>query len=159
MRVIKIMKKLMSEKHEHFISVDGKTYDRYKYLIKIAIFFNNNYRTCEIRRSKFKSLRDFVVVGLKYSGKNVKRRTSGYAKTFIDTHDESKCLYCEIDLNNDNATADHIIPISNGGNNTQVNLIVCCNDCNSERGNTEFKEFLKRKNKRYKDKDIKNLYI
>lgn len=159
MRVINIMKKLISEKNEHFISVDDKTYNKYKRFIKIAIFFNNNYKSCEIRRIKFKYLRNFVVVGLKYGGKNVKRRTSGYAKSFIDTHRESKCLYCEIDLNNDNATADHIIPISNGGNNCQVNLIVACGDCNSERGNTEFKHFLKIKNKRYKDEDIKNLYI
>jgi len=159
MEMIKLMKKLINEKHEHFLSVDGRIYDRYKYLIKIVVFFNNNYKSCEIRRSKFKSLRDFVVIGLKYSGKNVKRRTSGYAKAFIEKHDDSKCLYCNTELNNENATADHIIPISNGGNNTQVNLIVCCNDCNSERGNMEFKDFLKIKNKNFKNKDIKNFYI
>lgn len=157
MNVIKTLKKLIKEKNEHFISVDKETYDKYKYLIKIAISFNKNYKPCEIKRRKYKSLRNFVVVGLKYNGKNVKRRTSGYAKTFIDTHKDSRCLYCNAKLSHDNATADHIIPISNGGNNTQVNLIVCCDDCNSERGNIEFKEFLKRKNKNYKS--IKNLYI
>lgn len=159
MKFIKILKKLFKEKNEHFLSVDGEIYDRYKYLIKIIMFFNKKYKSCEIRRKNFKSLQNFVVVGLKYSGKNVKRRTCGYAKTFIDTHEDSKCLYCNVDLTHDNATADHIIPISNGGNNTQVNLIVCCNDCNSERGNLEFKDFLKSKNKNYKNKDIKNLYI
>jgi 5-methylcytosine-specific restriction endonuclease McrA len=159
MKLIKIFKKLFTEKNEHFLSVDGEIYDKYKYLIKIIMFFNKSYKSCEIKRKKFKSLQNFVVVGLKYSGKNVKRRTSGYAKTFIDTHEDSKCLYCDVDLNHDNATADHIIPISSGGNNTQVNLIVCCNDCNSERGNLEFKDFLKRKNKRYKKSDIKKLYI
>lgn len=159
MKVIKLMRKLITEKHEHFLSVDGETYNRYKYLIKLLVFLNKDYKICEIRRKKFKLLNNFVVVGLKYSGRNVKRRTSGYAKTFIDKHNESKCLYCESKLSHENATADHIIPISNGGNNTQVNLIVCCNDCNSERGNTEFKEFLKKKNKNYKDKDIRNLYI
>lgn len=159
MEIIKIIKKLINEKHSHFISVDGKVYNKYKYLIKLSIFFNKDYKNCEIRRKRFKSLENFVVVGLKFSGKNVKRRTSGYAKTFIDTYKYSKCLYCNNDLSNENATADHIIPISNGGNNTQVNLIVCCSDCNSERGNTEFKEFLKRKNRKYQDKDLKNLYL
>ena len=154
MRIIKIIKKLISEKNEHFISVDSSVYKRYKYLIKIAISFNNKYKPCEIRREKFKSLRKFVVVGLRYSGKNVKRRTTGYAKTFLNTHYEPKCLYCQSVLNSDNATADHIVPISKGGNNCQVNLIVVCNGCNSERGNTEFNEFLKRKN----NIDIKTLY-
>lgn len=159
MELIKILKKLFTEKNEHFLSIDGKTYDKYKHLIKIIILFNKNYKSCEIRRIRFKSLKNFVVVGLKFSGKNVKRRTSGYAKTFIDKHVNSMCLYCNVDLNHSNATADHIIPISKGGNNCQVNMIVCCNDCNSERGNLEFKDFLKRKNRRYKNKDIKNLYI
>lgn len=157
MKIINIVKKLINEKHEHFISVNGKTYDRYKYLIKIAIFFNNNYKTCEIRRSEFKSLKNFVVVGLKYSGKNVKRRTSGYAKTFIDTHNESKCLYCEINLDSNNATADHIIPISKGGNNCQVNLIVVCDNCNSERGDMDINKYLRIKNSKYNK--IKEIYI
>lgn len=159
MKLIKIIKKLVKAKHEHFLSVDGITYNKYKYFIKIALLFNKNYKPCEIRRKKYKSLRNFVVVGLKYSGKNVKRRTSGYAKSFIETHRKSKCLYCNTSLNNENATADHIVPISNGGNNTQVNLIVCCDDCNSERGNIEFKEFLSIKNKDYKYEDMKYLYI
>jgi 5-methylcytosine-specific restriction endonuclease McrA len=157
MEMIKLMKKLINEKHEHFLSVDGRIYDRYKYLIKIVVFFNNNYKSCEIKRSKFKSLRDFVVVGLKYSGKNVKRRTSGYAKSFIDTHKDSKCLYCDVDLNHDNATADHIIPISKGGNNCQVNLIVVCNDCNSERGDIDINEYMRIKNPKYTK--LKLIYI
>jgi 5-methylcytosine-specific restriction endonuclease McrA len=57
-------------------------------------------------------------------------------------------------LNHENATADHIVPISNGGNNCQVNLIVCCKDCNAERGNSEFKSFLFIKNKKYKKGNI-----
>lgn len=156
---LKLIIKLLTEKNEHFLSVDGVIYNKYKYLIKLLILFNKNYKSCEIRRKKFKSLRNFVVVGLKYSGKNVKRRTSGYAKTFIDSHRNSTCLYCDTKLFHENATADHIVPISNGGNNTQVNLIVCCNDCNSERANTEFSKFLKSKNLNFKDKDIKKLYI
>jgi 5-methylcytosine-specific restriction endonuclease McrA len=92
-----------------------------------------------------------VVIGLKYNGKRIKRRTSGFAKEFIEQNKDAKCIYCEKDLNNENATADHIIPISNGGNNAQVNLIVCCKDCNGERGNIDFKHYLKSKNIKYKN--------
>ena len=113
--------------------------------------FNKNYKSCEIYRRKYKILENFVVVGLRYNGKNVKRRTSGYAKEFIDSHRNAKCLYCETKLNLENATADHIIPISNGGNNCQVNLIVCCKDCNTERGNLDFMRYLSMKNKKYKN--------
>ena len=142
---------MTKSEHPHFLSVDIKTYNRWKFLIKLVMKFNKNYKSCEIYRRKYKILENFVVVGLRYNGKNVKRRTSGYAKEFIDSHRNAKCLYCETKLNLENATADHIIPISNGGNNCQVNLIVCCKDCNTERGNLDFMRYLSMKNKKYKN--------
>jgi len=156
MKIVRIVKSLVKSEHPHFISVNKKTYNRWKLLIKLAVRLNKNYKSCEIYRKKFKGLRDFVVVGLKYSGKNVKRRTSGYAKEFVNRHRGAVCLYCESKLNHENATADHIVPISDGGNNCQVNLIVCYKDCNIERGNTEFKSYLFKKNTKYTSiKDVK----
>lgn len=157
MRLIRIIKFLYKSEHPHFISVDRKTYFRWKWILKIAVGLNKNYKSCEILRKKYKMMENFVVVGLKYNGKNVKRRTSGYAKEFLFTHLNAKCLYCESKLTKGNATADHIIPISDGGNNTQVNLIVCCKDCNNERGNMEFNEYLQMKNPKYLK--IKRLFI
>lgn len=148
--LVKKIKTILKTKSAHFLSVDFKTYKKWKWLIKIAIRLNKNYKPCEIYRKKFKSLEDFVVIGLKYNGKNVRRRTSGWAKTFIKRNRNVKCIYCDIELNDDNATADHIVPISEGGNNTQVNLVVCCKDCNLERGNTGFKEYISFKNKKLK---------
>jgi 5-methylcytosine-specific restriction endonuclease McrA len=150
MGLIKTLRFLYKSEHPHFISVDKKTYFRWKLLIRIVVWLNKNYKSCEIFRKKYKIMENFVVVGLKYNGKNVKRRTNGYAKEFLMNNKEAKCLYCETKLNKENATADHIIPISEGGNNTQVNLIVCCKECNNERGNTEFKTYLSMKNKKYK---------
>lgn len=152
MKVIRIIKSITNSERPHFLSVDKKTYNRWKFLIKLAVNINKNYKSCEIYRKKFKSLEDFVVVGLKYNGKNVKRRTSGFAKEFVNKNKGSVCLYCENELSHENATADHIIPISEGGNNCQVNLIVCCKDCNAERGNIDFKSYLFRKNKKYVNK-------
>lgn len=152
MKVLKVIKLINNSEHPHFLSVDKKTYNRWKFLIKLIVSINKNYKSCEIYRKKFKSLEDFVVVGLKYSGKNVKRRTSGFAKEFVDKNEGSICLYCEDELSHENATADHIVPISEGGNNCQVNLIVCCKDCNAERGNIDFKSYLFRKNKKYVNK-------
>ena len=150
MRLITILKFLYKSDQAHFLSVDNKTYSRWKWLIKLMIILNKNYKPCEIYRKKYKLMQDFVVVGLKSSGKNVKRRTSGYAKEFIDRHKGSRCIYCESKLNDKNATADHIVPISKFGNNCQVNLIVCCKECNNERGSMNFDEYLRSKNAKYK---------
>lgn len=154
MLLINKLKIILKSKDSHFLSVDFKTYKRWKWLIRFIILLNKNYKPCEIYRSKFKSLENFVVIGLKYNGKNVRRRTSGWAKTFIKRHRNTKCIYCNIELNDDNATADHIVPISEGGNNAQVNLVVCCKNCNIERGNTEFKKYISSK-KKNKEKYIK----
>jgi 5-methylcytosine-specific restriction endonuclease McrA len=143
---------LLTSEHSHFLSVDKKIYKRWKFLIITAVKLNKRYKSVEIYRKKFKLLEDFVVVGLKYNGKNVRRRTSGFAKEFVEQHSNASCIYCDVKLTPENATADHIIPISNGGNNCQVNLVVCCKDCNNERGNLDFKYYLSIKN----EKKIKN---
>lgn len=146
MNDINKLKSIYNSKHEHFIFVEFKFFKRWKWIIKLIISLNKNYKYCEIFRKKYKSQRNFVVVALKWSGKNVKRRTSGYAKEFISHSRNPKCIYCQNKLTYENATAEHILPISHGGNNTQVNLIVCCHDCNSERGNINFFKYLKIKN-------------
>ena len=76
MNIFKVLKFLLTSEHSHFISVDKPTYKRWKYLIILAVNLNKKYKSVEIFRKKFKVLEDFVVVGLKYSGKNVRRRTS-----------------------------------------------------------------------------------
>jgi 5-methylcytosine-specific restriction endonuclease McrA len=152
MNIFKVLRFILSSEHSHFISVDKKIYQKWKLLIILAVKLNKNYKSVEIFRKKFKILEDFVVVGLKYNGKNVRRRTSGFAKEFVEQHSNASCIYCDVKLTPENATADHIIPISNGGNNCQVNLVVCCKDCNNERGNLDFKYYLSIKN----EKKIKN---
>jgi len=152
MNIIKVLKFILSSEHSHFISVDKKIYNKWKFLIILAVKINKNYKSVEIFRKKFKVLEDFVVIGLKYNGKNVKRRTSGFAKEFIEQNEDARCLYCDTKLTIENATADHIVPISDGGNNCQVNLVVCCKDCNNERGNLDFKYYLSKKN----EKKLKN---
>jgi 5-methylcytosine-specific restriction endonuclease McrA len=150
MKDLKILKDLYKSKHEHFLSVDFEFYQKWKWIIKLIVFFNKEYIQCEVFRKKYKFHRRFVVVGLKWGGKNVKRRTSGFAKEFLQWSKNPKCIYCENPLTMENATSDHIIPISEGGNNTQVNLVVCCKDCNNERGNMDFKTYIS-----IKKKDIK----
>lgn len=148
--IIKKCIEIYTAEHPHFLYVDFNTYKKYKWIIKLAVLLNKNYSSCEIFRKKYKFHENFVVIGLRWNGKNVKRRTNGYAKEFVDNHPGCKCIYCEKELTHSNATSDHIIPISNKGNNCQVNIVVCCIDCNNERGNLKFETYLKLKNIKYK---------
>ena len=96
--------------------------------------------------SSWKYHRNIVIIGLRFYGRNVKRRTNGFAKEFVSENPGSKCLFCETELTRINATADHIFCVSKGGNNSKVNLIVCCEACNGERGDRDFYDYLDKKN-------------
>jgi 5-methylcytosine-specific restriction endonuclease McrA len=154
MNIIEVIKFILRSKDQHFISVDKKIWEKWSILIKLFVWLNRNYRSCVIYRKKYKFLENIVIVGLKWNGKNVKRRTSGFAKEFLLENKKAKCIYCEKSLDESNATTDHIIPISEGGNNSQVNLLICCFDCNNQRGNMEFKQYLRIKNPKYRNTKI-----
>ena len=134
---------IVKARHQHFLHVDYNFYKKYKWIIKVAVLINRNYIGCEIFRKKYKFNHNLVVIALKWGGKNVKRRTNGYAKDFIEKNPDTKCIYCDIPLTNKNATSDHIIPVSKGGNNCQVNLVVTCFECNNQRGDLNFYEYMK----------------
>lgn len=46
----------------------------------------------------------------------------------------NKCYYCTKQLNKNDATMDHIIPLKETRYHTDSNVVVSCNDCNSEKG-------------------------
>ena len=154
MNIIEVIKFILRSKDQHFISVDKEIWEKWSILIRLFVWLNTNYMSCVIYRKKYKFLENIVIVGLKWNGKNVKRRTSGFAKEFLLENKKAKCIYCEKALDESNATTDHIIPISEGGNNSQVNLLICCFDCNNQRGNMEFKQYLRIKNPKYRNTRI-----
>ena len=154
MNIIEVIKFILRSKDQHFISVDKKIWEKWSILIRLFVWLNRNYMSCVIYRKKYKFLENIVIVGLKWNGKNVKRRTTGFAKEFLKENPDAKCIYCEKSLNEENATTDHIIPICEGGNNTQVNLMVSCFDCNNERGSTNFFDYLRIKNPKYRNTKI-----
>ena len=151
MRNFLILKTLYKSKHDHFLSVDFKFYKKWKLIIKLIMILNRNYISCEIFRKEYKFQKSLVIIGLKWGGKNVKRRTSGIAKEFLQNTDNPNCIYCGNKLTMENVTSDHIIPISKGGNNCQVNIVISCKNCNNERGTMNFNDYLKIKNPKYKN--------
>ena len=150
MGLVKIIKSLKSPKDQHFLSVSKRDWIFWFWIIAPIVWLKKDYKFCLIYRKQYKFLSNIVVVGLKWSGKNVKRRTSGFAKQFVLENRNAKCIYCGNKLTRSNATTDHIIPISEGGNNSQVNLMVCCFSCNNERGSKPFFRYLREKNPKYK---------
>ena len=157
MRDLKELLFLLTSKHEHFLFVDYDFYKRWSFVIELLVRLNKRYKYCLIFRKGFKLYKDIVIVGLRWSGKNVKRRTTGFAKEYLDETKNPKCIYCNCKLTPTNATTDHIIPISKGGNNTQVNFIISCVKCNSERGDMEFYKYLRMKNNKFKN--VKDIFL
>jgi 5-methylcytosine-specific restriction endonuclease McrA len=141
--MLKWLKLFYSDK-KHFVYLPYTHYKKYGIFYKLAILINPNYKLVDIRRSNYRVWGDIVVIGLRYYGKNVKRRTNGYAKDHLNNNPSEKCLYCLDTMTYENITAEHIVPISKGGNNCKVNLTVCCSDCNLDRGDTDFKSYYKR---------------
>jgi 5-methylcytosine-specific restriction endonuclease McrA len=46
-----------------------------------------------------------------------------------------QCIYCECALTSQNATLDHVLPISRGGSvSDPANLVASCFSCNNEKG-------------------------
>lgn len=51
------------------------------------------------------------------------------------------CYYCGIKLTRNNASYDHIIPLSRGGADTKANLVWCCKKCNYSKGSKLLEEW------------------
>lgn len=60
----------------------------------------------------------------------------------IFERDAFKCRYCNKQLTRFTATLDHVHPISEGGDNTQANLVTACLDCNSRKNSRPLGDFL-----------------
>lgn len=55
------------------------------------------------------------------------------------------CPYCNVELNRDNVTIDHIVPISKGGTHTADNLAAVCKSCNQTKHSMSLISFLLRR--------------
>jgi 5-methylcytosine-specific restriction endonuclease McrA len=46
------------------------------------------------------------------------------------------CHWCRCDLNINNSTADHVIPLQRGGLDNENNIVLACEPCNTKRGHS-----------------------
>lgn len=54
------------------------------------------------------------------------------SRNLIYKRDNYTCVYCGA---KENLTIDHVFPSSRGGKNEWENLVCCCNNCNTRKGN------------------------
>ncbi len=54
--------------------------------------------------------------------------------------DRYTCKYCGETVTGDNATLDHVVPVSRGGADTEVNLVTACLICNSLKSGKTYEE-------------------
>lgn len=45
----------------------------------------------------------------------------------------TQCYYCQVPLNRDSVTMDHIVPVSRGGKSSKGNVVPCCKECNNNK--------------------------
>lgn len=57
-----------------------------------------------------------------------------FSRRSILQRDHNKCQYCGINLRQNEASLDHIIPKSKGGTNSWKNLVTACIYCNAKKG-------------------------
>jgi hypothetical protein len=53
MELMNLLKYIYNAKQPCFLSVEEKTYNTWKFLIKILVILNKNYKSCEIYRKKW----------------------------------------------------------------------------------------------------------
>ena len=63
-------------------------------------------------------------------------------RKLIFERDYRKCVYCLIELGEDQFVLDHLVPLSKGGTNKKINLVTSCEKCNQRKSNKEPTESL-----------------
>ena len=56
--------------------------------------------------------------------------------------DVVRCFYCHKVVSAGEATIDHLIPLSRGGERFESNAVIACRWCNSHKSDMEYGEFL-----------------
>lgn len=118
------------------------------------------YHPTHIARTVSDTWRVPSVVRLKhYENIRQKKRNSATRKSKILLRDKHRCGYCNRRCTNSNATLDHIIPKSKGGQNIPGNLVTCCQRCNQYKGNRTPEEAGMVLRKSVKDLNIDFQYV
>ena len=65
--------------------------------------------------------------------KTARNNTAKY-KAVLLKRDGRECFYCGLEMSNDDITLEHLIALTNGGNNRIENMALCHFECNQKAG-------------------------
>jgi 5-methylcytosine-specific restriction endonuclease McrA len=63
-----------------------------------------------------------------------RKRVVKFSRENVYTRDHGACQYCATKVSRADATYDHVIPRSQGGQTTWENVVICCTPCNQKKG-------------------------
>lgn len=69
------------------------------------------------------------------------KRISARKRTTVWSNGKQKCVYCKRSIDLQEATVDHVVPLSRGGSNRVKNMRNACKWCNMSKGNLSEKAF------------------
>jgi hypothetical protein len=75
-----------------------------------------------------------------YVVKKVGRKPPRFQKRVLFNRDAWSCQYCNVKLNHEAITVDHIIPVCRGGLTTWRNCVAACKECNRKKGSMMLEE-------------------
>lgn len=72
---------------------------------------------------------------IRYAAKVVgKRRGVRFSRENVYTRDKGKCQYCSLKVSRPEATYDHVLPRTQGGQTRWENIVIACVPCNQRKG-------------------------
>lgn len=63
-----------------------------------------------------------------------------FRRRIVFCRDGWRCQYCGINLERLEATIDHVVPVSRGGESNWKNCVTACKPCNRKKGNTSLEK-------------------
>jgi len=111
-------------------TVDWQEAIRYLVLDKVTVM--SWYDDWTVRSANWSTRVPAVIMLKEY------QKTKSFArlnKRNVFLRDSHTCQYCGTEVNDDNATLDHVIPSSKGGRSTWLNLSTACKPCNYMKAN------------------------
>jgi hypothetical protein len=100
-------------------ALDVKTFNTYSFSEWVDLH-NIQDPGATIRSERFWILIPEILVLDSVAVKKSKRNSKAISKRKVFERDGHKCAYCDISLNSQNRTIDHVIPVSRGGDRVSV---------------------------------------
>jgi 5-methylcytosine-specific restriction endonuclease McrA len=111
-------------------TIDWQEAIRYMVLDKVRVL--SWYDDWIVRSANWQTKVPAVVMLKEYQKPKVSARLS---KRNVFLRDLYSCQYCGTQCTGDQATLDHVLPLSKGGKTQWTNLVTACKPCNYRKGN------------------------